>query len=340
MAKYDYVAFIGRFEPWHNGHMAVLKQACELGDNVILVLGSSNVAPTVKNPFTASERAEMISKLITLENGVTKPVYITSVRDYLYDDTKWVNEVQASVAEIAGYDKRVALIGYHKDDSSYYLNLFPNWDFVHATPSAKIDATNIRNLLLEDKSPYDLVPAPITSILTEFKTTERFTNLQKEHEYYKQYKKDWENSPYDPSFNCVDAVVIQNNMVLVVTRKDHPGKGLYALPGGFIHSNEHILDACIRELKEETSIVYPVTELKDSLTEVKVFSHPNRSLRGRTYSFAHCFRLNEKVLPQITGGDDASHAKWLPIRDMYKYESSFFEDHVQIVSYFLERNSI
>ena len=55
----------------------------------------------------------------------------------------------------------------------------------------------------------------------------------------------------------VDALVLndQKNSILVITRKNHPFKGFYALPGGFVDYNESPLEACLRELKEETGLI-------------------------------------------------------------------------------------
>lgn len=51
------------------------------------------------------------------------------------------------------------------------------------------------------------------------------------------------------------------------------------MPGGFINNNEHLQDAALRELKEETSIKVNIADLKKSIVESKVFDEPNRSLR-------------------------------------------------------------
>lgn len=60
--KYDYVFFLGRFQPLHNGHLQVIKKAFELTDNLIMLVGSSNVSRSIRNPFTFEERKCMIWK--------------------------------------------------------------------------------------------------------------------------------------------------------------------------------------------------------------------------------------------------------------------------------------
>lgn len=333
--KYNYCIFIGRFQPYHLGHHAVVIEALERANKLIIVLGSANVAPNIKNPFTVKNRIKLIRDALTEEQN--NRVVFTEARDYLYDDVKWVNEIQAHVAQITESNSTIALIGYHKDNSSYYLDMFPEWDFIHAKPKQLLNATDIRNLYFQNKNYYELVPESVYNALESYQTTENYKTLCQEFNYINDYKDSWVNSPYTPSFNCVDAVVIQKNQVLVVIRDAMPGKGLYALPGGFINPKERVLDACLRELKEETNIIFPMDALKESLVEVKLFDHPDRSLRGRTFSHAHYFQLNEKVIPKVLGGDDAAKACWMSIIDIYKNENLMFEDHCQIVDYFVSK---
>jgi len=124
--------------------------------------------------------------------------------------------------------------------------------------------------------------------------------------------------------------------VLLVTRKSNPGKGYYALPGGFLNQNETIRQCTIRELKEETSISTDAVVLDKCAKETHVFDHPLRSLRGRTITHATLFELDfNKPMPQIKGGDDAATALWMPFNELGLHEEWFFDDHIHIIGYFL-----
>ena len=157
-----------------------------------------------------------------------------------------------------------------------------------------------------------------------------FSSLEK-------YKEMWNSSPFPPVFVTVDAVVIKSGHVLVVRRRGYPGKGLLALPGGFINESEFLVDACVRELKEETQIKLPKDELKKRIIDQHVFDHPGRSLRGRTITHAFCFDLGKGDLPKVKGDDDAEKAFWMPLRDVFTQEEKFFEDHCHILSYFVKK---
>ncbi|MCR2346213.1 NUDIX domain-containing protein, partial [Salmonella enterica] len=59
---------------------------------------------------------------------------------------------------------------------------------------------------------------------------------------------------YDPTFVTSDACIIQSGHVLVIRRGALPGKGLIALPGGFVKSKQTLLMAAIIEAIEETGL--------------------------------------------------------------------------------------
>ena len=123
----------------------------------------------------------------------------------------------------------------------------------------------------------------------------------------------------------------------MVKRKFNPGKGLYALPGGFIGQQEKLEDSMLRELKEETKIKVDKPILRRSIKEVKVFDHPNRSERGRTITHAHLIDLGEGPLPFVKGADDAEEARWILIADLYRMEEELYEDHSDIIQHMTAR---
>jgi bifunctional NMN adenylyltransferase/nudix hydrolase len=120
-----------------------------------------------------------------------------------------------------------------------------------------------------------------------------------------------------------------------VQRKAAPGEGLYALPGGFLNQKERIIDGMIRELTEETRIKVPDKVLIGSIKNQHVFDHPNRSQRGRTITHAFHIELPPGPLPKVKGSDDAKSAAWWRISDINARWDELFEDHGDIISYFV-----
>ncbi len=341
--KYDFGIVIGRFQPFHVAHRELIKHSLTLAEKVIVILGSARSASDVRNPFTPAMREEIIRACFPEDSA---RLIFCAVRDYPYNDHVWTAEVQNVVGEIAEEDeKKIAVVGFFKDRSSYYLNLFPQWNFEEFYVSDKkllnINATQIREKFFTDDASWkEFLPAQVAVTLDVFKQTETFPHLQKEFAYLQKYKQDtrFVGVPFEPTFITTDAVVVQSGHVLVIRRGHQPGKGLLALPGGFLASGATLEDNAIKELKEETQIKVPAQVLRGSIKSSHVFDYPERSQRGRTVTFAYFIELAPDLkegLPRVKGGDDAAKAFWLPLSDLGEKEDGFFEDHIHIVRFFL-----
>lgn len=347
--RYDLMVFIGRFQPFHAGHMDVIISAANKAKRVLVLVGSSHQPRTIKNPFTFEERKQMIEASVRARNpDLSSRLSIQPLHDHMYSDQQWATEVQQHVyAEVSTRKgdefASIAVIGHTKDDSSYYLKMFPQWDLVEHDINEVIHATDIRSLIFEGKSAKFLVDAvPSGAINTvkemlnpEGKLYDEYCLLRKEHDMINRYKQAWKAAPYAPTFVTTDAVVVQSGHVCLVQRKAAPGENLWALPGGFLEQTERIEDGAIRELIEETRIKVPAKVLRGNIKSWQVFDHPNRSLRGRTITHAALIELPPGPLPAIKGCDDAKQAKWVPIADVV--EEMMFEDHYHIVQTMIGR---
>jgi bifunctional NMN adenylyltransferase/nudix hydrolase len=147
----------------------------------------------------------------------------------------------------------------------------------------------------------------------------------------------WAGSPYPPVFVTVDAVVHMAGHVLLIRRGRPPGKGLLALPGGFLEQRETVYQSAVRELEEETGLRLLPSTMQAALGAVQVFDHPDRSQRGRVITHAHYFALGSGPLPEVRGSDDASEARWVPVSELAGMEKQFHDDHFHILDAFLNR---
>lgn len=340
--KFDTVVYIGRFQPFHNGHAITFRKAIELADHVLILVGSANVAPNIRNPWSFLQRKDMITAalkephVISLANGVS--VDIQPLNDIPYNDNAWVEQVQKTITTWAR-GKRVAIIGMKSDHTSYYLDLFPQWETVVVDEVAEFHATDIRNQLFRSGLNYTpQIPKAVLNYISQWwhKESLECSRLEEEYRYIQDYKKGWANSPHPPTFVTVDAVVIQSGHVLMVQRRAAPGEGLWALPGGFVGQTEAIENAMIRELREETRLKVPVPVLKGSIKESKVFDATERSLRGRTITHAFYLELAPGDLSPVKGSDDAKDARWVPFNEFMRMEKDTFEDHHAIVRHFIK----
>ena len=341
----DALVFIGRFQPFHNGHKAVIDAALKQAKEVIVVVGSSFAARNIRNPFTFEERKAMIEAAFPDEApklGKEGRVKVVPVSDYPYDDNKWVNAIQTIVDNTVSEDaKDIGLIGHSKDSTSYYLKIFPRWkNHVEVADVGGINATDIRKVILTPMDYTDfeeldyVMPKATLALMAGLLSKPEFKVIRAEYEMVKKYKESWKAAPFPPTFMTVDAVVVQSGHILLVKRGDMPGKGLWALPGGFLNQEETMLDGAIRELKEETKIKVPVPVLKGSIKTSKTFDAPNRSVRGRTITQAFYIDLGmADELPKVKGSDDAEKAFWVPFNQVK--QEKMFEDHFHIIDNFL-----
>jgi len=115
-----------------------------------------------------------------------------------------------------------------------------------------------------------------------------------------------------------DAVVISIRKILLIKRKKEPFKNFWALPGGFINYGEKAENACLRELKEETSLTGEIRKL------IGVYSDPKRDPRGHTITIAY---LIKNTKGKIKAKDDAKEINWFSIKNLPKLAF----DHSNIV---------
>lgn len=338
--QYDTLVFIGRFQPFHVGHEQVIRKALELAANVIVLVGSANKPRSIKNPWTYIERVGMIADGLDLGKTDASRITYAPLQDISYNDQKWAANVQRVVDEIirptidVKGSQRVGLIGHVKDASSYYLKLFPQWGLVEHDMNEVISATDLRELMFEGKNLkflQGLLPPAVYDDINKFSTTPEFKVLVEEYNHIVQYKKAWKAAPYAVNLVTVDACVIQSGHVLLVTRGAFPGKNLLALPGGYLDTQERVVDGMIRELREETKLKVPDPVLRGSIKVNKVYDDPCRSLRGRVITHAFLIELPGGSLPPVKGSDDAAKAKWVPLSFVESHPELFFEDHWGII---------
>lgn len=332
--------YIGRFQPLHRGHTQIINRAIDAGySRIIFLIGSANKARDVKNPFTFAERASIIDAYMSSQFGAC-PWNILPVQDYPSDDA-WIAAVQGAVAGQTDEDDEISIIGSDRDSSTYYLKSFPQWnaDLSVAEQSNEHDlsATTIRTALFSNSMTMPMLmdlPTVTVEFIKKFCGTEEFKLLVSEYQFLQRHAAMWEPAPYPPIFTTVDACVIQSGHILVVRRKNTPGKGLIAVPGGYLNQYERIIDAMIRELREETGLKVVDKVLRGSIVGSNVFDDPGRSLRGRIVTHAYLIRLDSSMpLPHVRGADDAEKAWWMPIAEALAKPEMWFEDHYNIVQW-------
>jgi bifunctional NMN adenylyltransferase/nudix hydrolase len=289
---------------------------------------------------------------------VTPRLHMYPIEDVPYNDTQWVKQVYETINHAvltatndnrnfwaSGWnDIHVGLIGCKKDETSYYLDMFPRLrseNVPAVDPEEMLSSTDIRKVFFgqasADQIDRSTVPLPTLRFLHAFSKTERFKTLVEEYRWHEKYRENVKQFPRIE--HTVDSVVIQSGYILLVTRKDTPGKGMLAMPGGFLNPKERLLDGAIRELREETKLKVPEPVLRGSLVTSATYDDPNRSERGRLITNAYLFRLNPSFdLPKVKGSDDAAKAEWVALSDLNPLD--FFEDHYYIIQDLIRKGGV
>jgi bifunctional NMN adenylyltransferase/nudix hydrolase len=332
--KYDTLVFILRGQPFHNAHLEIIKRATALTDQLVVIVGSANQPRTYKNPFTFEERRAMIKDAT---RGLNMQVFVEPNTDTIYNDQAWAVRVQSIVSKyrVLG-GAGVGIIGHKKDDSSFYLDMFPQWGYENVELIEFLSAVDIRDLYFKwtfnSNFIKNVVPETTYDFLMEFRKNEEFAQIIREREFIAEHNKQYAGLKYPPIFSTADAVVICSGHVLMIKRRAEPGKGLWALPGGYVNArtDKSVEDAAIRELREETQIKVPAPVLRGSILRSKVYDAIDRSPRGRIITHAFLIQLPDGELPKVKGSDDALKAKWIPISEVKSEEC--FEDHFEILN--------
>jgi bifunctional NMN adenylyltransferase/nudix hydrolase len=345
----DIAVLVGRFQPFHEAHLALLARGLAVASRCVVIIGSAFQARTPRNPFTWKERAEMIRQAVP--EADRERLVVVPMRDY-YDEARWVASVRAAVAALLPPEEapRVTLVGHLADATSSYLSAFPGWTLASVDRLPGAGGTQLRDALFgaqpaDAHTPpaidaalaafVDQVPPSTIAFLRAWTAMPHYAELAAEWRALQRYRQAWRAAPYEPTFVTVDAVVQCAGRVLLIQRGKAPGRGLFAVPGGFIEQRETCWQSCLRELEEETHLKLLDATMRRSLRSVAVFDHPDRSQRGRTITHAHHFDLGDRELPEVRADDDAATVQWLPIAELAGMEDRFFDDHFHMLDHFL-----
>jgi len=150
--------FIGRFQPFHNAHLEDIREILEKHGEIIIGIGSSQEKRTKDNPFSYSERKEMVSK--ALKSNKIKNFKIYPVPDF-YDDAKWTSHIREKLPKFdvvySGNEWTLKCLANHGIKTKK-INLVKN-----------ISSTRIRKMIAKGKSWEMLVPKEINIYIKNIK---------------------------------------------------------------------------------------------------------------------------------------------------------------------------
>ena len=159
---------IGRFQPFHLGHLDALRFALSKVDKLWIGLGSSNKPLQKNNPFSAEERKEMI--LSSIDEYMKQRIQIYFIPD-LENHVKWIELINSLVPKFDTVFTNDELTRhlYSKRDVEVLPIPFVKRDI--------LSGTNIRNMMISDQKWEDLVPEGTKNFLYKTSAKQRLKNL-------------------------------------------------------------------------------------------------------------------------------------------------------------------
>lgn len=164
-------AMIGRFQPFHLGHLELVRQVLEENDEIIILIGSSQTNYTLKNPFTAGERVWMIRDSLIESRIDMSKVFLVNVTDD-ENNAKWLSNIRSLSPPF-----KVLYTG-----NNFIRTLLKTESVIIKEPKLYKDTilkgSIIRRLILEDNAKWQhLVSGSIKTIFREIDAVERIKNI-------------------------------------------------------------------------------------------------------------------------------------------------------------------
>ncbi len=163
--------FIGRFQPFHKGHLAAVKFALEKVEQLVIVVGSAQKSYEPRNPFTAGERIRMIKESLDIDGETDiRRILIIPVPDTDVHSL-WTHQVDMLVPKydvVFANDPFTLMLFHEKGIKAIEAPLYRR---------NEMSATEIRKRMAAEEIWEDLVPTPVSKIIKEINGVERVKAL-------------------------------------------------------------------------------------------------------------------------------------------------------------------
>ncbi len=361
--KMRVAVYNGRFSFPTVAHKSVIQFGIDHFDKLIIVIGSATTATNEKNPLTYEERASILGDMVQNmgfkydreSNSFfteTKTVVIRPNSDY-NEDEQWMYALTSIVhQEVFDPNDEIFIINPDKDSGNYWLKYFKDWGYESAPMMEDISASNIRSRFFHGNTNYvENAAYETVMFLEKWKLSDECRRIRAEFMFHEQIRNDEKariehnktckekglKPRYQTTYVTGDCAILQKRdgklKILLITRKNIPGVGQIAIPGGYFEPGEDLSEyhTAIREAREEIGINLTDEQLNEFCVAKQIrFGDINRSLRGRILTMLQVFYVPEDVEITLTAQqEEVINLDWYAFDEVA--QSECFEDHYYMI---------
>ncbi|MFQ5795716.1 MAG: nicotinamide-nucleotide adenylyltransferase [Candidatus Bipolaricaulia bacterium] len=163
--------YVGRFQPYHNGHQAMIAEIAKEVDELIIAVGSAQQSHELNNPFTAGERVMMISRALT-ELDLDIVTYVLPFED-IERNAVWVANIHALAPPFhAIYSNNPLVVRLFKE-AGIEVRKLPLLN------RQEYSGTEIRRRIVNDEPWEHLMPDAVCGVIKEIDGVGRLKELAK-----------------------------------------------------------------------------------------------------------------------------------------------------------------
>jgi len=298
--------FLGRFQPFHFGHLGVVKRISEECESLIIGIGSANKSHTRNNPFTFDERKMMID--LSLEREKISNCAVVAIDD-INNYPKWVSHVLDSVPKFDVLYTGNPLVRKLFEDKGYKVEVIEKPE---DSIKRETSASKVRKMMKDDEKWEDLCPDGTREVIDVIKGAGRVKSTFRP------------KTPLSAADSIIELYNEKDELLgIPLIERKYPPLG-WAIPGGFQDVGESLERTAIREAKEEISLDITLVH------QLKTYSDPERDPRRHVNSTV--FVAKSYGTPKAA--DDAKTVKVFSLDELKDLELAF--DHNKILDDYLE----
>lgn len=159
--------YIGRFQPYHNGHQQVIEEIVTEVDELVVGIGSADQSHNERNPFTAGERIMMITKCVKDLDVVT---YVVPIED-INRNSVWVSHLESMSPRFDVAYSNNPLVIQLFEESGTEVRQSPMFD------RDVLKGSKIRKKMVADDGWRELLPLPVVDTIREINGIERIQRV-------------------------------------------------------------------------------------------------------------------------------------------------------------------